>query len=83
MKTTEEIKTLINLREMELLRYRKSIIKPSMSTTIRLQNEIETLKKQNFLNTENFDTKRNLQQIAFQQNALQAEIGLVKQLERQ
>jgi len=46
MKTTQEIKTLINLRELELLRYRKSIIKPSMSTTIRLQNEIETLKKQ-------------------------------------
>ena len=46
MKTTEEIKSIINLREMELLRYRKSTIKPSTSTTIRLQNEIETLKKQ-------------------------------------
>lgn len=46
MKTTEEIRTIINLREMELLRYRKSAIKPSTSTTIRLQQEIETLKKQ-------------------------------------
>lgn len=46
MKTTEEIKKIINLREMELLRYRKSTIKTSTSTTIRLQNEIETLKKQ-------------------------------------
>ena len=46
MKTLEEIKSIINLREMELFRYRKSTIKPSTSTTIRLQNEIETLKKQ-------------------------------------
>ena len=46
MKTTEEIKSIINLRELELLRYRKSTIKPSTSTTIRLQNEIEILKKQ-------------------------------------
>jgi hypothetical protein len=46
MKNIEQIKTIINLREMELTRYRKSTIKPSTSTTIRLQNEIETLKKQ-------------------------------------
>ena len=48
-----------------------------------MEQRIETLKKQNIIITEGFNTKRNLQQIAFQQNALEAQKGLVAQLEKQ